>query len=441
MARTNILKSPYDGPQKTHEGGPAWQELSKLEQLRRSVMSCLLWEREFYEDGQAIADRIETLASQVAPNELADVAIEARNVMHLRHVPLFLLAILARTGAGIPGLVANTVEQVIQRADEPGELLSLYWRKGKTPISKQLKLGLARALRKFDAYQLGKYDRDAAVKLRDVLFLVHAKPADENQAALWKKLADGELETPDTWEVALSGGADKRETFERLLREGKLGYLALLRNLRNMDQAGVDPALVEEAIRARKGAGRVLPFRYVAAARAAPRWEPAIDAALQAAVGEMVPLPGQTVVLVDVSGSMDVKLSAKSDMTRLDAAAALASILPGQRRVFTFSQAVVEIPPRVGMAGIDAIQRSQVHGGTWLGRAVEVVNIVPHDRLIVITDEQTADRVPDPVAKRAYMVNVASAQNGVGYGKWTHLDGWSEGVVRWIAEIERHWGR
>jgi hypothetical protein len=325
---------------------------------------------------------------------------------------------------------------VIQRADELSEFLALYWRGGKRPLSKQVKLGLARAFGKFDAYQLAKYDRDGPVKLRDVLFLSHAKPRDEAQAALWKQVAERTLPTPDTWEVALSAGADKRETFERLLAERKLGYLALLRNLRNMDQAGVDEALVTQAIVERRGAQRVLPFRYVAAARAAPRFEPWLDQALTEAILEAPILSGRTIVLVDVSPSMNVRLSARSDLTRMDAAATLGSIIPGDVRVFSFSNEVVEVPPRRGMAGVDAILRSQPSNGTLLGKAVAHVNRLPHDRLIVITDEQSQDPVPDPTAAKAYMVNVASARNGVGYGRWTHLDGFSEQVLKFIGEHE-----
>lgn len=133
---------------------------------------------------------------------------------------------------------------------------------------------------------------------------------------------------------------------------------------------------------------------------------------------------------------MDDRLSAKSDLTRMDAAAALASIVTGDLRVFTFSGHTVEVPPRRGMAGVAAVIRSQPHASTYLGRAVERINALPHDRLIVITDEQTADRVPDPVVRHAYMINVASARNGVGYGKWTHLDGFSEAVLKWIRAYE-----
>lgn len=423
-------------PDVTFEGAPA-VVLTAEQQLRRSVLSCLLWEDEFYEDGLAIADRIAALASAVAPQVTADLAIEARETFKLRHAPLMQLVALTRTGSGTP-LVAQTIERVIQRADELTEFLALYWRHGRKPLSKQMKKGLAAAFGKFDAYQLAKYDRDGPVKLRDVLFLVHAKPKDEAQAALWKQVADRTLAAPDTWEVALSGGDDKRETFQRLLAEKKLGYLALLRNLRNMDQAGVDEALVKEAILARRGAERVLPFRYVAAARAAPRFEPWLDQALAETVLEGAVLDGRTIILVDVSGSMDARLSAKSDLTRMDAAATLASIVPGEVRVFTFSNAVKEVPPRRGMAGVDAVIRSQPHGGTELGKAIQKINTLPHDRLIVVTDEQSADKVPEPKVAKAYMVNVASARNGVGYGpRWVHIDGFSEAVLGFIREHER----
>lgn len=416
----------------THECAPATR-ITPEQALRRSVLSCLLWEREFYEDGQDIASRILKLAAEVPAPVLGALAEEARSKFHLRHVPLLLLTALVQRGG--PG-VADAVAASIQRPDEMTELLALYWRDGKRPLAKQLQRGLAQAFVKFDEYALAKYDRDGPIRLRDVLFLSHAKPADDAQAALFKRVADRRLVTPDTWEVALSGGSDKRETFTRMLSEGTLGYLALLRNLRNMAEAGVDRDLIGAAIVARKGAGRVLPFRYVAAARACPQMEPWIDQALCEAVAAGKPLAGTTAVLVDVSGSMDVRMSAKSDLTRLDAAAALASVIPGNVRVFTFSNQVVEVPPRRGMAGVDAVVKSQPHGGTYLGAAVQAVQTIAHDRLIVITDEQSADRVPDPVARQAYMINVASARNGIGYGRWTHIDGFSEAVLTFIREAE-----
>lgn len=418
----------------THEGAPA-KHINVEQQLRRSVMSCLLWESEFYEDGEEIADRIVSLAEQVSPQTLAKLAIETRKVANLRHVPLLLLSVLCRTGAGTR-LVSDTIYETISRADEIAELLAIYWKDGKKPLSAQLKKGLARAFTKFDAYQLAKYNRDGAIKLRDVLFLTHAKPSEERQE-LYKKLAEKTLESPDTWEVALSTGADKKETFERLISEGNLGYLALLRNLRNMIQANVEPSLIRAAITARKnGADKVLPFRFVAAARYAPQYVRELDESLMANLSVLPKLPGETIVLVDVSGSMTEKLSAKSDMTRLDAAATLGSIINGNVRVFTFANHLVEKQPYRGMAGVEEINRGK-GGGTNLGGAIDIINQLPHDRLIVITDEQSHTFVNPPKAERAYLINVASNKNGVGYHQnWIHIDGFSENVLRFIHELE-----
>lgn len=419
---------------RTHEGAPAVQPHKAIDQLRRAVSACLLWEDQFYEDGVSIADRINALVAQCDPAEVASLAVEARTAMNLRHAPLWLLAGLALNGRSPD---AGTYARVINRADEMGELLAMFWKDGKRALPAQMKRGIAQAFAKFDAYQLAKYDRKTAIKLRDVLRLTHPKPESPEQSAMWKAVIEGTLAAPDTWEVALSSGADKRETFERLLREGKLGYLALLRNLRNMAESGVDASLVREAILARKGAHNVLPFRYVAAARAAPQFEPWLDQALVAAVADIPPLPGKTVVLVDVSGSMGDRLSARSDLTRMDAAAALASIINGDVRVFTFSHQVVEVPPRKGMAGIDTIKRSQPHGATYLGGALQAINAqIPYDRIVVITDEQSHDSVGGPAGK-GYMINVASHQNGVGYGNWTRINGFSENVLRFIGEHER----
>jgi hypothetical protein len=422
----------------THEGAPA-KRISVSAQLRRSVLSCLLWEDEFYEDGQEIGARILDLAAQVPVEELAALAVEARQVFHLRHAPLLLAVALARRGTENRALIGDTVAAVIGRVDELAELVALYWRHNPDRmLSRQVRRGLRTAFGKFDAYQFAKYDFDKgkAVKLRDVLRLARPKPRDDAQSALFKAIKEQSLEAPDTWEVAAMRGMLGKDGWTRLVAENRLGYLALLRNLRNMDKAAVDPALVEAAILARRGARNVWPFRYVAAARACPRFERALDRALIEALGDMPALSGRTIVLVDVSGSMQARMSARSDLTRMDAACTLAAIIPGELRVFSFSGRTVEVPARRGMAGVDAIRGSQPHGSTMLGDAVATVNRLPHDRLIVITDEQSHQAVPAPAARHAYMIDVASAKNGVGYGRWTHIDGFSEAVLRFVREAE-----
>jgi len=215
-------------------------------------------------------------------------------------------------------LLADTLARIIQRPDEMTELLAIYWadvlgpmqQRKRQPVSAQIKKGLAKALTKFDAYQLAKYDRDGPVRLRDVLFLVHAKPKSGDQAKVWKQLVDGTLAAADTWEVSLSGGKDKRETFERLIGEKKLGGLALLRNLRLMQTAGVERKTIAAAIEAMK-TDRILPYRFIAAARYAPDFEPELEGAMLKSISGHVRLKGSTRLLIDVSGSMGYALSAQ----------------------------------------------------------------------------------------------------------------------------------
>jgi hypothetical protein len=436
----------------THEGGKACH-INDLASLRRSVLSTLLWEDGFYEDGQAIGARIKSLCSKVTPIQLSTLAVEAREDFKLRHVPLMLSRELVRhpalSAAGANrDMIGATIERIIQRADELCEFLALYWKEKKTPIAAQVKKGLARAFCKFDAYQLAKYNRDNAIKLRDVLFLTHAKPQDAAQEALWKQLIDGTIEAPDTWEVALSGGANKKDVFERLMREKKLPAMALIRNLRNMLQSGCDEKLIRESIRSMK-VERILPYRFITAARFAPKLEDVLEEAMLKCLDGFEKLPGKTVLLVDVSGSMDWALShhagpggrTGSEMTRMDAAngiAILAREICETVSVHSFSTNAVQVPPRRGFALRDAISQSQGHGGTYLGRALAQIT-EDYDRIIVFTDEQSADKVPAPRGK-GYVVNIAAEKNGVGYGAWHHIDGFSEATLKYILEYERAFG-
>jgi 60 kDa SS-A/Ro ribonucleoprotein len=417
----------------THEGAPA-RRIDALAQLERSVMSCLLWEDEFYESGQTIAQRIADLVKQVPAEDVARVAIQAKRDMRLRHVPLLLARELMRTAEGRKQ--AETLfPEVILRADDATEFLALYWKDQKDePLAKQVKKHLGNAMRRFDEYQLAKYNGgQKIVKLRDVLRITRPKPADDAQAELWRKLIKGELATPDTWEVELSKGGDKLSSWTRLLTEEKLGGLAMLRNIRNMRTAGVPDDLIRQGI-AGVQAGRLLPINFIAAARHNPQFEAELEVKFLECFAGRKKLPGGTVILVDVSGSMDGKLSGKSELTRMDVACSLAMI--GREtfdalRVFTFSNSLVEVPGRRGFALRDSVTKSQPHGGTELGKALKA--LPPCDRLIVITDEQSHDPVPQ---MKGYLINVASARNGVGYGAWLHIDGWSDKVLDYIVRYE-----
>lgn len=498
MARRNV--PVRTDPVFTHEGGRAYPHLTAEQELSRSVCACLLWENTFYEDGADISDRIESLCPKVSPDFLANLAVGVRSKGKLRHVPLLMARELARhPGIKDSKIVEHTVASVIQRTDELAEFLAIYWGGERRPISHPVQRGLARAFTKFDEYQLGKYDRKDAIKLRDVLFLCHAKPLNEEMDHLWKKLIGGfcancwgrdpgellkikdlhsknvrfcgcgnyteaKLATPYTWEVELSAGQrEQKEVWTDLITSNKLGAMALLRNLRNMVKAEVPKSVILAGLNSMK-VDRVLPYRFIAAAKYAVDFEPELEKAMFKCLYGHEKLAGHTVLLVDVSGSMDQNLSSKSDLKRLDAACGLAMLLReicDNVDVYTFSHQLVKVPPRRGFALRDVIVKSQPHGGTWLGTAVNAIygkksvdiaqpggfwtrtnkfvgeGLKP-DRLIVITDEQAHDEIPDrPAHGFGYVINVASYQRGVGYGPWNHIDGFSESVIDWLQEYER----
>lgn len=462
--KTNVaLKSP---PIQTAEGGRA-ARITPLSQLKRLVLTCMLWDDGFYETGASIASRIAELIPKIEPAAVAMLACEARDRLYLRHVPLFVVEQLSRI-KGNGALVRETLAHVIQRADELAEFLAIYnkdhlaaHQAAKTdkifkhkPLSAGVKLGLAKAFGKFNEYSLAKYDREGMFTLRDVMRLVHPRPKDEVQAALWKRAIDGKLETPDTWEVALSGGGDKHETFTRLLTEGKLGGLALLRNLRNMQQAGVEDALIRA--RLSEGCKKVFPYRFVVAAKYAPTLEDALETSMFAAVSEMPRLKGVTLLLVDVSGSMDSPLPSKrkdkqgravqdpDPTNRIDVACGLAILLRekvDQLRVATFSTGLAILAPRRGFALRDMIVGSQAHSSTYLKGSLEALKKQPGndkaDRIIVITDEQSHDGILPAWLKNSYAINVAANVNGVSEADgWQRVDGWSEKIFDYIREIE-----
>lgn len=418
----------------THEGAQS-ATISVRAQLERSVMSCLLWEDEFYESGVTIARRIAELVWQLPAAEVAAIAIRAKEEMRLRHVPLLLAREMLRSQDGRQQFGA-LASRLFTRPDDIAEFLAIYWKDlPKEPLAKQAKVHVGNALRRFDEYQLAKYNGGSRkIKLRDVIRITRPKPENAEQAELWRKLVKGELATPDTWEVELSKGGDKRTSWERLLREEKLGGLAMLRNIRNMREAKVSKDLIKGGIKRIK-AGKLLPINFIAAARHNPTFESALETKFLECFSGNKKYDGETVILIDVSGSMDARLSQKSELTRIDVACSLAIIgreLFKDLRVFTFSSDVVEVPTRRGFSLGDAVTKSQPHCSTELGKAV--AKMPKCDRLIVITDEQSHDAVPN---RSGYLINVASSKNGVGYGKWIHIDGWSDKVLDYIVRLEQ----
>ena len=268
-----------------HEGAPAWRMTPEWE-LYTTVVTTMGVEDKFYEGGEERVRRIADLVRKVEPEFVAQLAVYTREEMHLRSVPLLLLVELANCHQG-DSLVSKAVGRTIQRADEITELLMCYlWRTGKKDLSGlscQLRKGLAEAFNKFDEYQFAKYNRkNRKVTLRDALALVHPKPKDDRQADIFRKIMSDTLETPVTWETELSAVGQrhfdseeekeeaKREVWRKLVQSHRLGYMATLRNLRNMLKLGMDEETIQmvcdyisnpEAVRKSKQ----LPFRFLSA--------------------------------------------------------------------------------------------------------------------------------------------------------------------------------
>lgn len=431
-------------------------------QLERLVLAHMLWEDQFYVSGKSSASILATAIKQANPEFVAALALVARSTYNLRHVPLYLMVGLARLGK----LKAADLTAVIQRADEMGEFLALYWKDKKVPLANQVKKGLADAIKKFKPWQLSKWDKgSAAISVRDVMFLTHPKPDTPEQSVLFKKIADNDLPAADTWETELSAGGNKAAVFERLMSQRKLGALAFIRNLRNMLNSGI--AMQDlEAYAETMNTERVLPFRYISALRQVPQARKLLNKLMLRTLDGMQKLSGRTVLVVDVSGSMvHATVSEKSDLTRLDAAIALTIlakelcedvviyITAGSDHSRTHATRKLDVS---GIRGLDMMELLNQQntgpmvggGGIFLVQCMEYIAYTERlnkvDRVIVFTDEQDCGGRgynPDAAPKLApqgknYILNVGSYEHGINPGGWLTITGFSENSLRFIQAIE-----
>lgn len=341
-----------------YEGAKAFVLTPEME-LYTAVATAGLSDQ-FYEKAADKITRIRALIAKNDPSFVAKLAIYTREQMHLRSIPLVLAVELAKQQSGNT-LVSKLTDRVIQRADEITELLAFYAManerkdvKKLNKLSKQLQKGLAAAFNKFDEYQFAKYNRAAAVTLKDALFLVHPKAKDEAQQSLFNKIVKNELQVPYTWETELSAlGQLKYDTaelkaaaikakWEELIMSGKVGYMAMLRNLRNILEADVSKAALikvcdyianEKAV----ANSKQLPFRFLAAYREIKalnngRTSSVLDALEDAVMHSAANIAGfnddtKVVIAADVSGSMQQPISAKSKILSYDIGLMLAMLL------------------------------------------------------------------------------------------------------------------
>lgn len=318
MARFNTntatLRSARRTPNTTNlAGGEAWAQDPKMELA--SLVTTNMVKDQYYRSADAGLDRMRELVGAVDPVFAAKAAVYARNEDGIRSITHAVAGELAHSVKGEPW-TKDFLNAVVRRPDDATEILAYYISNYGKPVPNSLKKGLGRSLGKFDAYQLGKY-RGAGndISLVDLVNICHPVPTERNAEAL-KALVEGTLRSTDTWETKVSAAGKsenvaeaKTEAWSELLRERKMGYFALLRNLRNIATQApelVDLAcelLVDESL---IRGSLVLPFRYITAMGelgSYPKYLAALSKAVDISVAN-VPDFGNSLVAVDGSGSM-----------------------------------------------------------------------------------------------------------------------------------------
>ena len=312
-----------------YAGGKAYGETPAFELI--SILLTSFVKDQYYRSSNETLTRLKNLIKTINDKKfIAKAAIYARNEFGMRSITHVVAGELASIVKGEPWM-KEFFNMVVRRPDDMTEIVSYYLKDGKKPIPNSMKKGLSKAFAKFDEYQLAKYkSSNKDISLVDLVNLVHPAPVERNKIAL-EKLIKNELKSKDTWEVQQTQAGQKAKTEEEkkelkkqswvsLVKEKKIGYFALLRNLRNiLEQA---PEVIDEAVAMLKDEklikkSLVLPFRYIKAlaeveqlnAEGTRKVIVAINEAIDIACKNVPKLDGKTLVVLDHSGSMGSDLA------------------------------------------------------------------------------------------------------------------------------------
>lgn len=486
----------------TFQGAPAFARSAKGE-LFVLAASNMVSEAGFYENGQVRDTRYRDLIAEVTavdPGWVARFVPYLRNTMNLRSASLVMAAeyAIARKARGAK-LAAPSVRSVVasalMRADEPGEFLA-YWqlRTGKKSPSGGVQRGVADAVtRLLSEFAALKYDGVGNPwRLGDVIELVHPEPRGTWQSDLFKYLLDRrhhpkDVQVPEslkvvqsnrvfhetpkgerTLEVAAAAMESAGITWENLagwlggpmtaaaweLAIPRMGLFALVRNLRNFDEAGISKASVnyitkrltdpEQIIRS-----RMLPMRFLSAYRelGSVRWSAALEEALELTLRNIPALPGNTLVLVDRSGSMSwAKVSEKSKLTCAEAASVFGTAIALRAEkadLIQYGTGHAQIPFRKGDALLPIVSKKFADmGGTNTAEAIRAT-YHNHDRVILVTDEQASghrnplDVIPKHVPAFVWnLAGIKAAHGPYGAGNRHQFAGLSDASFGMIEALE-----
>lgn len=439
--------------------------------LVTQVLTSFFNEQKFYGDNSA--EMAKTIQSVVKtdPAFVSKLAVFARREFNMRSVAHVLTGYLAHEVEGKP-YVKDTIRGICLRGDDATELMSFYLNTFGRPIPNSVRKGINAMFTGFDEYTLAKYKGDGkSVKMRDLVCLCHPTPKDTAQSDMWKRLLENKLATPMTWETELSANGNNKRTWEKLIDSGKVGYMALLRNLRNILQASpsnIDKvwAQIENPVTVRKS--RQLPFRFLSAYKAVSevrnvgsRAYDALENAVDAAIDNIPKLPGTTVIAVDVSRSMSSPVSSKSDIRCVEIGMMLGLIanrICENGLFYTFDTRIEKyaLSRRAGILET-CIRNAACGGGTDMGLPFEAMirDRIKADRVIVISDNvcnsgyswyshKPVQSLADEYRRKSGNDIWVHAIDLQGYGtqqftgpKTNIIAGWSEKVFNFILLAEQ----
>lgn len=434
-------------PTLTHEGGQGWARDAKSDLFLLAVTN-MVAEDTFYEAGKTRDARFVGLIRQVMtedPEWVARFVPYLRNTMNMRSASLVMAAEYVKAG-GKNG--RKVVSDVLVRADEPAEMLAYWAQEHGKRFPQPIKRGVADAVRRlYNEKAALKYGGDHAWRMADVIELVHPKPVAPWQSHLFRWILDDQhgrgAEPPEiiagvqAWVAAgATGPIPEGMTWERLSTCRKMqaadweavipqmGYMALLRNLRNFDSAGIKAEIARDvAIRLsdpeQVAKSRQLPLRFLSAWKAAQsmRWGQPLEDALNLSLRNIPEFGGKTLILVDDSASMNDRVSAKSQLSRREVAAVFGSALALRAEnpdLVAYATDGFRIPVAKGGAVLRLAQTvaGATNGGTNTFQVLQAA-FNGHDRVVILTDEQ-ASAGPDVsyISAPIYTFNLAGYRAG-----------------------------
>lgn len=373
-------------------GGEAFAESPKLALV--SMLLTSMVKDQFYRNADSGIEELKNLIAQIGDKEfVAKAGIYARKEFGMRSITHVLAGEVAKNVKGA-SWTKDFFKGVVNRPDDITEILSYYMASYGKPIPNAMKKGLAASFQQFNDYQIAKYrGGNHKLSLVDAVNLLHPK---SNETL--DKLMTGKLKSFDTWEVNVSAAGDsaeaKSEAWADLIRTKKIGYFALLRNLRNIIENA--PEVVDEAItlltdKERIQKSLVLPFRYSTAVEQieqlngpeARKVLVGLNKALDISVQNVPEFAGRTLVVIDESGSMSGK---PSEIASLFGAIIVKSNPNADLMLFERDARYITVNPMDSTLSIAKSIPFQ-GGGTNFHSIFETANAA-YDRIIILSDMQ-----------------------------------------------------